>query len=68
MPDYLSRNSVEVDLAGVERWMKNQIEVQREDQPRMLVGYKKLQLVWFSHVIQLWMPSLQQEDWDGNIA
>ena len=63
MPDYLSGNSVEVDLADVERWIKKRIDVQRKDQPWMLVGYKKLQLVWFSRCMyRLWMPSLQQED------
>ena len=42
MPDYLSGNSVEADLADVERWMKKRIEVQREDQPWMFVGIHKV--------------------------
>ena len=40
--DYLSGNSLVVDLADGERWMKTRI--QREDQPWILVGYTKLQL------------------------
>ena len=42
MPDYLSGNSVEVDLADVERWIKKRIDVQREDQPWMFVGIRKV--------------------------
>ena len=50
MPDYLSGNSVEVDLADGEGWMKTRIDVQPGNQPWMSVGYKKLQLVWFSQM------------------
>ena len=42
--DYLSGNSLVVDLADGERWMKTRIDVQPEDQPWILVGYTKLQL------------------------
>ena len=42
--DYLSGNSLVVDLADGERWMKTRIDVQGEDQPWILVGYTKLQL------------------------
>ena len=42
--DYLSGNSLVVDLADGERWMKTRIDVQQEDQAWILVGYTKLQL------------------------
>ena len=42
--DYLSGNSLVVDLADGERWMKTRIDVQGEDQSWILVGYTKLQL------------------------
>ena len=48
--DYLSGNSLVVALADGERWMKTQIDVQREDQAWILVGYTKLQLVWISQM------------------